>query len=313
MTMSENPGNTLLEAGERLRAKQKLDRSILEARKSLAAERERLAELGAVLDKEETDVRRLEGASLTAVFYQFLGRKEDQLDKERREMLAAKLSHDQCAHEVASLERDVADMEARLAALGDAEAGYARALEEKEARIGGDARAEVVGLTEKLAGLNTDLKEIGEAVAAGDSVIAGLNDVIADFKSAGNWGIVDLIGGGIIVTAVKHSKIDKAQAAIHEVQSRLGRFRRELADLRTRPALPLSIDITSFEKFADFIFDGLIFDWIVQSKIKRSLDAALDMKARMEAIVGDLRRSLDSRRGDRDRAMRAERTAVEQA
>lgn len=311
--MSENPGNTLLEAGERLRAKQKLDRSILEARKSLAAERERLAELGAVLDKEETDVRRLEGASLTAVFYQFLGRKEDQLDKERREMLAAKLSHDQCAHEVASLERDVADMEARLAALGDAEAGYARALEEKEARIGGDARAEVVGLTEKLAGLNTDLKEIGEAVAAGDSVIAGLNDVIADFKSAGNWGIVDLIGGGIIVTAVKHSKIDKAQAAIHEVQSRLGRFRRELADLRTRPALPLSIDITSFEKFADFIFDGLIFDWIVQSKIKRSLDAALDMKARMEAIVGDLRRSLDSRRGDRDRAMRAERTAVEQA
>jgi hypothetical protein len=313
MTMSENPGNTLLEAGERLRAKQKLDRSILEARKSLAAERERLAELGAVLDKEETDVRRLEGASLTAVFYRFLGRKEDQLDKERREMLAAKLSHDQCAHEVASLERDVADMEARLAALGDAEAGYARALEEKEARIGGDARAEVVGLTEKLAGLNTDLKEIGEAVAAGDSVIAGLNDVIADFKSAGNWGIVDLIGGGIIVTAVKHSKIDKAQAAIHEVQSRLGRFRRELADLRTRPALPLSIDITSFEKFADFIFDGLIFDWIVQSKIKRSLDAALDMKARMEAIVGDLRRSLDSRRGDRDRAMRAERTAVEQA
>ena len=311
--MSENPGNPLLEAGERLRAKQKLDRSILEARKSLAAERERLAELGAVLDKEETDVRRLEGASLTAVFYQFLGRKEDQLDKERREMLAAKLSHDQCAHEVASLERDVADMEARLAALGDAEAGYARALEEKEARIGGDARAEVVGLTEKLAGLNTDLKEIGEAVAAGDSVIAGLNDVIADFKSAGNWGIVDLIGGGIIVTAVKHSKIDKAQAAIHEVQSRLGRFRRELADLRTRPALPLSIDITSFEKFADFIFDGLIFDWIVQSKIKRSLDAALDMKARMEAIVGDLRRSLDSRRGDRDRAMRAERTAVEQA
>jgi hypothetical protein len=195
-------------------------------------------------------------------------------------------------------------MEARLAALGDPETAYARALEEKGARIDGAA---------ELAGLNADVKEIGEAVAAGDTVIAGLNDVIAYFKSAGNWGIVDLVGGGIIVTAVKHSKIDKAQAAIHEVQSRLGRFRRELEDVRTRPAVPLSVDITSFEKFADFIFDGLIFDWIVQSKIKRSLDAAMDMKTRMEAVVGDLRRSLESRRGDRDRAMRAKRAAIEQA
>jgi hypothetical protein len=311
--MPRNTEDTLLETGERLRAKQKLERSVAEARKSLAAERERLAEIAAVLDKEETDVRRLEGASLTALFFQFLGRKEDQLDQERREMLAAKLNYDQCAHEVASLERDLADMEARLEALGDLETAYTRALEEKEARMDGQARAEVVGLTERLAGLNADVKEIGEAVAAGDAVIAALNDVIAYFKSAGNWGIVDLIGGGIIVTAVKHSKIDKAQAAIHEVQSRLGRFHRELADLRTRPDVPLSVDITSFEKFADFIFDGLIFDWIVQSKIQRSLDAALGMKARMEAIVGDLRRSLDSQRGDRDRATEAKRNAVERA
>jgi len=302
--MSKMPEDALLQAGERMREKQKLERSVLEARRSLAAEKERLAELAAVLDKEEADVRQLEGASLTALFYQFLGRKEDQLDKERREMLAAKLSHDQCAHEVASLERDLEDMEARLAAFGDPETAYARALVEKQAPIDGAA---------ELAGLNADVKEIGEAVAAGDAVIAGLNDVIADFKSAGNWGIVDLIGGGIIVTAVKHSKIDKAQAAIHEVQSRLGRFRRELADLRTRPEVPLRVDITSFEKFADFIFDGLIFDWIVQSKIKRSLDAALDMKSRMEAVVAELRRSLESRRDDRDRAMRAKRTAVEQA
>lgn len=302
--MSKMPEDALLQAGERMREKQKLERSVLEARRSLAAEKERLAELAAVLDKEEADVRQLEGASLTALFYQFLGRKEDQLDKERREMLAAKLSHDQCAHEVASLERDLEDMEARLAAFGDPETAYARALVEKQAPIDGAA---------ELAGLNADVKEIGEAVAAGDAVIAGLDDVIADFKSAGNWGIVDLIGGGIIITAVKHSKIDKAQAAIHEVQSRLGRFRRELADLRTRPEVPLRVDITSFEKFADFIFDGLIFDWIVQSKIKRSLDAALDMKSRMEAVVAELRRSLESRRDDRDRAMRAKRTAVEQA
>ncbi len=307
------PDAVLLETRERIREKQKLESSVGEARRSLASERTRLAELGAVLKKEEADVRRLEGLSLTAMFHQFLGSKEDRLDQEKQEVFTAKLKYDQCVHEVASLERDIADMEGRLAAIGDPEAEYARALERKEARIEGAGRADLVRLTERIAEVNSDIKEIGEAVAAGDEVIAGLDSVIAYFKSAGNWGIVDLIGGGLIVTAVKHSKIDRAKAAIHEVQTLLGRFRRELADLRTGPAAPLGVEINSFEKFADYLFDGLIFDWIVQSKINRSLDAAREMRDRMAALVGDLRRRLESRRKDRDDSVGAKRGLVEEA
>ena len=307
------PDAVLLEARERTREKQKLESSVGDARRSLASERTRLAELGAVLKKEEADVRRLEGLSLTAMFHQFLGSKEDRLDQEKQEVLTAKLKYDQCAHEVASLERDIADMEGRLAAIGDPEAEYARALDRKEARIEGAGRADLVRLTERIAEVNSDIKEIGEAVAAGDEVIAGLDSVIAYFQSAGNWGIVDLIGGGLIVTAVKHSKIDRAKAAIHEVQTRLGRFRRELADLRTGPEAPLGVEISSFEKFADYLFDGLIFDWIVQSKINRSLDAAREMRDRMAALVGDLRRRLESRRKDRDDSVGAKRGLVEEA
>jgi hypothetical protein len=307
------PDDVLIEARERIRAKQKLESSLRETRRSLATERTRSAELGAVLKNEEADVRRLEGLSLTAMFHQFLGNKEDRLNKERQEVLTAKLKYDQSVHEVAALERDIADMEGRLAAIGDPEAEYARALERKEARIEGAGRADLVRLTERIAEVNSEIKELGEAVAAGDEVIAGLDGVIAYFKSAGNWGIVDLIGGGLIVTAVKHSKIDRARGGIHEVQTRLGRFRRELADLRTGPEAPLGVEISSFEKFADYLFDGLIFDWIVQSKISRSLDAARDMRDRMAALVADLRRRLASRQKDRDDSVGAKRGIVEEA
>jgi len=309
--MAGESDDILLEAREKLREKQKLEGGVREARKSLATERTRLKELRAVLDKEEADVRKLEGLSLTAMFHQFLGSKEDRLNKERQEALMAKLGYDQCAHEVASLERDIENMEGRVAGIGDADAAYARALADKEARIEGTARADVVRLTENLADLNADIKEVEEAVAAGVEVIAGLDEVIADFKSAGNWGIVDLIGGGIIITAVKHSKIDRAKAAIHEVQSRLGRFRRELEDLKTRPEVPLSVEISSFEKFADYLFDGLIFDWIVQSKISKSLAAAVDMRGKMASIVGDLRRGLESKREERKSATAVKRDLVE--
>ncbi len=303
----------VLEAREKLRAKNKLETQLSEARKSLAGERARLEELGAVLKKEEADVRRLEGLSLTAMFQSFLGAKEDRLNKERQEMFTAKLKYDRCEHEVSSLLRDIDDLEARIGALGDPEAEYARALEEKEARIGEAGRADIVRLSERLSDLDSDIKEFDEAVAAGEEVLAGLDRVIAYFRSAGNWGIVDLVGGGLIVTAVKHSKIDKAKAAIHEVQSRMGRFQRELADLRTRPDSPLSVEISSFEKFADYLIDGLIFDWIVQSKIRKSLDAALETKGKMEAILRDLRRGLEGRLADRESALKERRDLIEKA
>jgi hypothetical protein len=308
--MPENIDDLLLVLQEKLRAKEKLDGSLREARRSFAAERQRQTELGAVLAKEEADVRRLEGLSLTAMFHELLGSKADRLSKEKQEVIAAKLRYDQAAHEVASLQREVERLEAAIAALGDPETAYARALAEKEARIGGAARDGAARLTGELAALNSDIKEIGEAVAAGNDVLAGLDNVIAYFRSASNWGIVDLVGGGIIVTAVKHSKIDRAKAGINDVQNRLGRFKRELADLRTGPDSAWRIEISSFEKFADFLFDGLIFDWIVQSKIQKSLAAAREMRGRVEAMVENLRRELAAKQTARDETERKRRETI---
>ena len=75
----------------------------------------------------------------------------------------------------------------------------------------------------------------------------------------------------------------------------------------------MSVEISSFEKFADYLFDGLIFDWIVQSKINKSLDAAVEMRAKMVSIVADLRRRRESRMKDRDDTMGARRGLVEES
>ena len=109
-------------------------------------------------------------------------------------------------------------------------------------------------------------------VDAGNAVLNGLQSVIASLKSARNWGTWDLLGGGLIATAVKHSRIDGARASAHQVQQLLRRFQRELADVDARS--DIDIDIGSFATFADYFFDGLIVDWVVQSRIGRSLDSA---------------------------------------
>jgi len=55
----------------------------------------------------------------------------------------------------------------------------------------------------------------------------------------------------------------------------------------------LNIDIGSFATFADFFFDGLIADWIVQSRISQSRENALRVLKQVENVKRRLERALD--------------------
>ena len=61
------------------------------------------------------------------------------------------------------------------------------------------------------------------------------------------------------------------------------RVQRELADVQSGESF--LIDISSFDTFADFFFDSLIVDWIVQSKIQTSLDRTIQVRQRVESIL----------------------------
>ncbi len=95
-------------------------------------------------------------------------------------------------------------------------------------------------------------------MSAGEAAHDLVNQVIRALKSAQGWGVWDLIGGGLISTAVKHSHIDKAKNLAHRSQHALRVFVRELRDVRVD--LNLNVDISGFSVFADYFFDGLIAD-----------------------------------------------------
>jgi hypothetical protein len=120
-----------------------------------------------------------------------------------------------------------------------------------------------------------------------------------------------MIGGGALTTMVKHSRIDDARAAAHVVQQALRRFQRELADVDERTTIVA--ELGSFETFADYFFDGLIADWIVQSKIERSLAQSTDMRDRVRLAVRALRRRLEANQRQIDEITRQRQQLIERA
>lgn len=92
-------------------------------------------------------------------------------------------------------------------------------------------------------------KEMREAIQAGENALYSLQAAREELQKAGNWGIVDLLGGGLITSLIKHSKMDNASRLMENAKYDLKRFQKELRDVTVNTNL--SIDCSDFLTFAD--------------------------------------------------------------
>lgn len=118
--------------------------------------------------------------------------------------------------------------------------------------------------------------EIREAIQAADKTLTHLGRARECLESAGNWGLVDMLGGGFFTTLLKRGKVNDAEAELSQAREAMRRFATELRDINE--AVDIHIVMDDFLGFADYFFDGLIADWMMQSRI----DAAKEQVA--EAI-----------------------------
>lgn len=128
-------------------------------------------------------------------------------------------------------------------------------------------------------------KERQEAIAAGKEALADLREAMNCLDSAKNWGIYDIIGGGLISSLIKHSRMDKAQQYISNAKNSLRHFEEELRDLDNLDNI--NLDTQDFWGFADLIFDGILADAAMQSRIN---DARADLSRAIQQVESILRK-----------------------
>ena len=130
--------------------------------------------------------------------------------------------------------------------------------------------------------------EIQEAIDAADAALKHLGNAADMLDDAGRWGIVDMLGGGLITTLLKHRKISDAQDEIDEAKRALRIFVKELDDVDE--ATGLIVELGSGLQFADIFFDGVLADWIAQNKIDRAKQQVADAMRQVYAVRSQLER-----------------------
>ena len=133
----------------------------------------------------------------------------------------------------------------------------------------------------------TRRQEIQEAVRAGERALGSLRSAQSKLSSARSWGVWDIIGGGLITSMVKHSKIREASSHLENARTNLKIFQRELKDIPD--FMDLGIDIGGFLSFADCFLDGIVADYLVQKKIDNAKTQVEDGIRKTESLIGKLR------------------------
>ncbi|MBR6610579.1 MAG: hypothetical protein IKK99_10240 [Oscillospiraceae bacterium] len=222
-------------------------------------------------NKEENDVVSIEEGGLTGFFLNMFGKKEERLDKERREAYAAKAKYDSAEREKQAVKYDLDRYLAELESLQNADEEYAALLKERVDAIGFGKAAndeDLLALEENLYFLENNKKELDEAIAVGNQAATLASEVIFNLEKAEELFVWDVLFDSMLVDFQKHDFLDKARHAGEKLQQALHRFRSELADVTIDENIDVVLD--DFLSFADFFFDGLFSSMAVNDRIKKS-------------------------------------------
>lgn len=236
---------------------------------------------------EQTDVDRLEGRSLYAFFYNVIGKKDEMLTKERAEAYEARVKYDAAMAEQQAVSDDIDQFNSELESIKNCENEYRAALKEKAEKIkaAGIADSEkIIKLEQNINSAKAILKELDEAVSAGNRAKNIAESILESLDKAKKWSTYDVLGGGGIIShAAKHEHLDMAQSNVERLQVALSKFKTELTDVKI--TFDSQVNIDGFLKFADYFFDGLFVDLSVRNRITDSQQQVMSTMDQIKRVL----------------------------
>ena len=250
-------------------------------------------ELKSRLSKEKKDVDKLESFTLSYIYFKMKGDIDEKISKEKFEFLEAQAKCIECEDYLKRLLFNKKELLNELSQLGDLDFRYNDLLNKSSDYIlslNNDKSKNVSNILEKIKFISIEKREIQEALFEGDRLIPYIEKAISALNSAKNWGIYDMMGGDLIATMEKRSKMSDASNALNSIKIMLNKYNSELNDLSENISVSLNLD--SFSGFMDYFFDNFFTDYFIQGKINTALDSSISLKNKVINIQNKLTNKL---------------------
>lgn len=276
--------------------KKRLQAMELELERQRAEAAKKSAELNKIKEKEQSDVDKLEGKTIKALFATLAGNKEEKLSQERQEAYAAAMKYDAALRDLQGIMCDLEHCKIELEKIEGIEEEYEHLLEERKNSLKQEAsrRAnEVIILEKQMEDLSHEIVELEEALDVGYRAFDLIETILKELNEAYNWAETDVFMDSFWVDMQKHEHIHTAQDLIQDLRDELRRFKTELADVSIEGDIQIEID--DFSEFADCFFDNIFTDWEIRDKITNSMSQADDTRSQIVGTINLLKDMRDKR------------------
>ncbi|WP_342528324.1 hypothetical protein MKY84_05445 [Chryseomicrobium sp. FSL W7-1435] len=263
--------------------------------------------------REQLELHKMDRLSIVNVVRKWRGTHDEMRQKEFEEAALAELKLNEHEAMLRDLKQDEEDIQLQLQRLGSAEADWQNFLKEKEEwvkRTNAVQSEKIDAQLVRVSEFESLLKEIDEAIYAGKAADRSLGQALKKLKNAKDMSTWDtFLGGGMIVTMMKHDDLDKSENALHEAQLNLQRFEAELTDVQEGAMEGLFVERGSFVTFADYFFDDIFSEWSIHNRINDSIQKVADTKTKLTRVIGNLQ----MQRGQIDQGLQDAKDAYEHA
>jgi len=246
------------------------------------------------LEKENKDVEKITGVSFQSFIASLMNNREEKIEKEELEAIEAKRQYDAKVFEVEALDDEIQELLKLINRKAEIEKEYQVIYDEKKRQIMASdpgSLQKMIQLDAAIAEGNSMIKEIKEALLASKKVISTSRDAMSQLKEAKDFGVWDMMGGGLLMTLAKRERMDKAQQCINQMNYALKQLSNELEDINE--SIDGDIDLSNYMSVADYLFDNIFVDMMVQDKINDAISKVTRMTSKVEGMVIKLELRLD--------------------
>ncbi len=243
-------------------------------------------------EEEALDVENLSKESLSVMLMRLFGRYDDKLDKEKQEMIQAKLEYDKASERVRELTKDREELSLRISDLRRDKNLYNKVLEKREEELRrettGEKAEQFNALEKEKAEAYKQITEIEEAISAATRAGQTVNRIIEYLNKADNWATYDVwFKGGIITHLNKYGNIDNAEAEYNRLHSQMRDLKRELKDVKMDSSINYTgVDTTT--RAIDFWFDNIFTDLNVRDRVRSDMDQARKLSGGIQRVISTL-------------------------
>jgi hypothetical protein len=131
--------------------------------------------------------------------------------------------------------------------------------------------------------LRIDVGQTQKTQAAAERALSSLRKASSHLDSARNWGHVDMMGGGTVVSVIKHGQMNEANAAFAQATRHMQLLQHECKEIDSLMRQGRTVDVW---------FDNIFSDIAVQSRIAQAAQQCNAAMAKISQIVSDCRQKV---------------------